>query len=157
MHPSLLGVIVGLFLLVGFFGLSDYELLDFTPYANAEPTEIMGMGVNGSEENVYLIEKRDNQIYEGLPSKYDAGIQLIGIGEINKSEGTYEMDFWFWVTVHEKDDPTDFTQQAPEFDFINAKEVKFDSTFAESHYFETRVQGTFRNMMDFQDFPFEEL
>ena len=109
------------------------------------------------EEHMYLKDQRAEQEYEGSTTRYDAGIHLLGIGEIDKSEGTYELDFWFWVSVNEENDPTDFTVTKPEFDFVNAKKIELRSEVVEPHYYETRVQGTFRNAMDFRDFPFEKL
>ena len=121
-----------------------------------EPTEMSTSNENNMKEFVYLLEERDAQSYDGV-SKYDAGVQLLGIGKIDKAEGTYEMDFWFWITIHEEDDPMDFTLEKPEFDFINAKEINFSSEIIEPHYYETRVKGVFSNEMDFRNFPIEQL
>ena len=123
-----------------------------------EPDTMIGYQDKIIDEYMHLPDQRAGQEYvEDAPSKYEAGIHLLGIGEIDKSEGTYELDFWFWVNVPEEDDPVDFTVTKPEFDFVNAKKVELKSEVTESHYYETRVQGTFRNAMDFRDFPFEKL
>lgn len=125
--------------------------------ANAEePSKMIGIRGNAIEEYMYLLDERNEQTYDGV-SKYDTGVQLLGISKVDKSEGTYEMDFWFWVTIHEEDNPINFTLEKPEFDFINAKHVEINSELIEPNYYEARVQGVFFNKMDFRDFPFEEL
>ena len=148
----------------GFFCLV-FSLILFTPIFSEnsfgqiqEPDIMTGHpDKDAIDEYMHLREQRTQQQYDGPPSKYDAGIHLLGIGEIDKSEGTYELDFWFWININEEDDPTDFTAVKPEFDFMNAKEIKLSSEIIEPHYYETRIQGTFRNAMDFRDFPFEKL
>jgi hypothetical protein len=123
-----------------------------------EPSSMVGQQGKVIEEYVYLKEERAKQQYdEGSPHEYDTGIHLIGIGEIDKTEGVYELDFWFWISINEEDDPTDFTVTKPEFDFINAKHLEFSAGVTTPHYYETRVQGEFRNLMEFHDFPFEQL
>ena len=37
------------------------------------------------------------------PDVYDVAISLIGIGEINKQVGSYELDFWYSIFSEEKD------------------------------------------------------
>ena len=123
-----------------------------------EPDVMTGYQNNIIEKYMYLKDQRAEQEHaDGSPSKYETGVHLLGIGKIDKSEGTYELDFWFWVNVNEENDPVDFTMTKPEFDFVNAKKIELKSEVIEPHYYETRVQGTFRNAMDFRDFPFEEL
>lgn len=128
-------------------------------HAQIEEPRMMMVDQQGEivQEYVYLKDERKKQGYDGTAHKYDTGIHLIGVGEIDKTEGTYELDFWFWVTVNEDDDPIDFTVAKPDLDFINAKKVEFSGGVTKPHYYETRVQGEFRHLMEFQNFPFEEL
>ena len=149
-----------IFLVVFLFTLSFPLLMEVEDtFAQIQEPDIMTghPDEDSIDEYMHLREQRTQQQYDGPPSKYDAGIHLLGIGEIDKSEGTYELDFWFWINVNEENDPTDFTAAKPEFDFMNAKKIDLSSEVIEPHYYETRVQGTFRNAMDFRDFPFEKL
>ncbi|MCH9658445.1 hypothetical protein K0U27_07090 [archaeon] len=122
-----------------------------------EPKVMVGNQAKVIQEYSHLRDQRERQEYNGPPSIYDAGIHLLGIGKIDKTEGTYELDLWFWVRINEKNDPTDFTVTKPEFDFVNSKEIEIESETVEPHFYEARIQGTFRNNMDFHNFPFEKL
>ena len=109
------------------------------------------------EDYLYLIENRQDQSYRGPPTIYDAGISLSRVGEVDKKTGSYELDFWFWVTINEHDDPTDFTLEKPEFLFVNGKDITISSELIEPHYYEARIEGKFFNDFDFHDFPFEKI
>lgn len=62
-----------------------------------------------------------------------------------------------FVEVHEEDDPTNFTVNPPEFNFINGIHLEFDAESAEEKYCEVKVRGEFFNERDFRNFPFETL
>jgi len=121
-----------------------------------ELTTLDGTKTDGLQQYDYLLDDRLEQTYDGI-TKYDTGIHLIRVGEIDKKVGSYELNFWFWVTVHEEDNPIDFTVDPPEFIFINTDDVNLSSIIIEPHYYEARVSGKFFGDMDFRNYPFEEL
>ncbi|NND85853.1 MAG: hypothetical protein HKM23_00695 [Nitrosopumilus sp.] len=61
------------------------------------------------------------------------------------------------MIVEQDDDPIDFTNELPEFNFINARDVEYSNITIEPHLYEVQVKGTFFNEMEFEDFPFERL
>jgi hypothetical protein len=88
------------------------------------------------------------------PDVYDVAISLIGIGEINKQVGSYELDFWYSIFSEEKDLIID---GPPPVDFMNGRDETFSSEYLASNISEQRVRGVFVSEMDFRDFPFEKI
>ena len=62
-----------------------------------------------------------------------------------RESSSYEADFWLFVEFHEEDDPTYFTVNPPEFNFINGRHVEFDAESAEEKYWEVKVREEFFN------------
>ena len=88
------------------------------------------------------------------PEIYDVAISLIGIGEINKQIGSYELDFWYSIFSEDKNLLTD---GPPPIDFMNGRDETFSSEYLASNIFEQRVRGVFVSDMDFKNFPFEKI
>jgi len=88
------------------------------------------------------------------PDVYDVAISLIGIGEINKQVGSYELDFWYSIFSEEKDLMID---GPPPVDFMNGRDETYSSEYLASNISEQRVRGVFVSEMDFRDFPFEKI
>jgi len=107
------------------------------------------------------IEERKDGRYVGIPSKFAVTVYLIGIGEIDREVGSYEMDFWLYVSPIEEDDPSDFCVYLRDdydpFFFPNGRDVEYSSQSWEPDFYQARVIGTFFDEMDFQDYPFEKL
>jgi len=64
------------------------------------------------------------------PDVYDVAISLIGIGEINKQVGSYELDFWYSIFSEEKDLLID---GPPPVDFMNGRDETFSSEYLASN------------------------
>ena len=109
------------------------------------------------EKFMYLYDERYDKSFDGPPHIWNSGLLLTRIGEINKVAGSYEADFWFFIEIMEENDPTDFTVDPPRFNFINGKNLTFESESIEPHYYEVLVRGVFFNSMDFSKFPYESL
>jgi hypothetical protein len=109
------------------------------------------------EEFYYLTEERKELQYSDLPSNYETGVELIRVDEFDRDNGAYQLVFWHWVKIHEKDDPTNFVHDQPSFHYVNADHVDFSEIHVERHYFEQKVMGHFHGPLDFKDFPFERL
>jgi hypothetical protein len=129
---------------------SDLAFADDSRMIHVESAEDM-------EQYMYLTEEYATYDYDELPIKYPVAITLTRISEIDKTVGSYEADFWFWIEIFNEDSPIDFTKDPPKFDFTNARDISMDSEYIEPHYYEIRVRGTFFNEMDFSNFPFEKL
>lgn len=86
--------------------------------------------------------------------KYDVEITLIDVAEINLEEESYDLTFWLTLTS----DDIDFTiDEIPEINFVNGKvldvfqEPELESVT--SDYYRVKVDGTFYENMDFQNYP----
>jgi len=125
-------------------------------YALDEPTTMRS--IDGSlQDYYYLTEERQKLGYDGPPSNYDTGIKLIRVDEMDMENGAYELVFWHWVKINEEDDPTNFVEEKPSFNYVNADHVDIESEHVEPHYFEQEIIGHFHGPMDFANFPFEQL
>jgi len=125
-------------------------------YALDEPTTMRSS--DGSlQDYYYLSEERQKLRYDGPPSNYDTGIKLIRVDKLDNEQGAYEMVFLHWVRINEEGDPTNFVEEKPFFNYINADHIVIESEHAETHYFEQKVIGHFHGPMDFTNFPFEQV
>lgn len=104
-----------------------------------------------------LVEQRQSQNYDEKRHQIETGVLLLRIGEIDRVVGSVELDFWFWAIIEQEDDPMNFEQEKPEFNFINARDIEYSNETVEPHLYEVQVKGTFFNEMEFNDFPFERL
>lgn len=86
--------------------------------------------------------------------QYTIGVYLINIGKIDLQNGAYDLDFYVWISSN--DPTTDFTKSQPKIDFMNAMNIKTDTSKVEPAYWEARVKGTFLKNMDFRSYPFDE-
>ena len=113
---------------------------------------------NGSlQDFLYLDDERQKLQYSGPPINYETGVKLIRIDKIDKENGAYEMVFWHWVKIYQKNDPTDFSKEKPSFHYVNADHIEIELEHIEPHYFEQQIKGNFHGPMDFTNFPFEQL
>jgi hypothetical protein len=88
------------------------------------------------------------------PKQLTAGVYLINIGKIDLQTGSYDLDFYFWLST--TDTSINFTKNKPTFDFMNSMNAKVDVSRVEANYYETRVKGTFLKNMDFRNYPFDK-
>ncbi|MEO9294489.1 MAG: hypothetical protein ABI347_02700 [Nitrososphaera sp.] len=89
----------------------------------------------------------------GDPQTLTAGVYLINMGKIDLQTGSYDLDFYFWLST--ADPAVDFTKQKPSFDFMNSMNARVEPSRAEPNYYEVRVKGTFLKNMDFRNYPFD--
>ena len=82
--------------------------------------------------------------------EYSAGVYMMNIGKIDTQTGSYDLDFYFWISSTGEN----FTANKPRFDFMNGK-VTIDPSRIEPNYYEARVKGTFMKNMDFHNYPFD--
>ena len=85
--------------------------------------------------------------------EYVIGITLANVGEIDRKNGQYFLDFWVYIETENQD----FIKNPPKIEFLNEQIDKISSEYVESQYYEARVSGNFHNDMDFSNFPFEEI
>ena len=88
-----------------------------------------------------------------------AGVDLLGIDEIDIKTSTYRMDFYLWFRYRPNDRDIDF--KPDDFVFTNAEgemeivpireETNSDGTILKTY----RVSGAFKNQFRFYDYPFE--
>lgn len=88
------------------------------------------------------------------PQELTAGVYIINIGKIDLQTGSYDLDFYFWIST--SDPSVDFTKEKPRFDFMNAQRITVDQSTLEPNYYEVRVRGTFLKNMDFRNYPFDK-
>ena len=87
------------------------------------------------------------------PERLTVGVYLINIGKIDLQTGSYDLDFYFWLSTSNPN--VDFTREKPTFDFMNSMNAKIEPNRAEPNYYEVRVKGTFLKNMDFRNYPFD--
>ena len=88
-----------------------------------------------------------------------AGVDLLGIEEIDIKTSTYKVDFYLWFRYSPSEQDEDF--QPDDFIFTNAEgdvesvlireEPNSDGTFLKTY----RVSGIFKNQFQFHDYPFD--
>jgi branched-chain amino acid transport system substrate-binding protein len=88
-----------------------------------------------------------------------AGVDLLGIEEIDIKTSTYKVDFYLWFRYRPNDQDEDF--KPDDFVFTNAEgdvesvlireEPNSDGTFLKTY----RVSGIFKNQFQFYDYPFD--
>jgi hypothetical protein len=62
------------------------------------------------------------------------GVYIINIGKIDLQVGSYDLDFYFWLS---SDDPeVDFTKERPTFDFMNSMNARVEPSRLEPNYYE---------------------
>jgi hypothetical protein len=94
-----------------------------------------------------------NSIQSDEAEVLTVGVYLINIGKIDLQVGSYDLDFYFWLS---SDDPdVDFTKEKPAFDFMNSMNARVEPSRIEPNYYEVRVKGTFLKNMDFRNYPFD--
>jgi hypothetical protein len=89
----------------------------------------------------------------GEPEILTAGVYIINIGKIDLQVGSYDLDFYFWLSTNNPD--VDFTKEKPAFDFMNSMNARVEPSRLEPNYYEVRVKGTFLKNMDFRNYPFD--
>ncbi|AIC16417.1 hypothetical protein NVIE_021530 [Nitrososphaera viennensis EN76] len=87
------------------------------------------------------------------PQEFTVGVYLLNVGKIDLQTGSYDLDFYFWLTT--SNSTLDFTKQKPTFDFMNSMNAKIEPSRVEPNYYEVRVKGTFLKNMDFRNYPFD--
>lgn len=87
------------------------------------------------------------------PQRLTAGVYLINIGKIDLQTGSYDLDFYFWLST--SNPAVDFTKSKPTFDFMNSMNAKIEPSQVSPNYYEVRVKGTFLKNMDFRNYPFD--
>lgn len=87
------------------------------------------------------------------PDEHIIGITLANVGQIDRINGQYELDFWIYI----ESETQDFIKNPPKFEFTNGQIKSITSEYIESEYYEARINGRFHNEMDFSDFPFEKI
>jgi hypothetical protein len=88
------------------------------------------------------------------PERLTTGVYLLNIGKIDLQTGSYDLDFYFWLSTA-SNSTLDFTKQKPAFDFMNSMNAKVEPSRTEPNYYEVRVKGTFLKNMDFRNYPFD--
>ena len=88
-----------------------------------------------------------------------AGVDLLGVEEIDIKTSTYKMDFYLWFRYRPNDQDAEF--QPDDFVFTNVEgdveanlirdEQNSDGTFLKTY----RVSGTFKNQFQFYEYPFD--
>ena len=88
-----------------------------------------------------------------------AGVDLLGIEEIDIKTSTYKVDFYLWFRYRPSEQDEDFKPE--DFVFTNAEgeweevpireELNSDGTFLKTY----RVSGVFKNQFQFYEYPFD--
>ena len=88
-----------------------------------------------------------------------AGVDLLGIEEIDIKTSTYKVDFYLWFRYRPNDQDEEF--KPDDFVFTNSEgdmesvlireEANVDGTFLKTY----RVSGVFKNQFQFHDYPFD--
>lgn len=88
-----------------------------------------------------------------------AGVDLLGIEEIDIKTSTYKVDFYLWFRYRPNEQDAEF--QPDDFVFTNAEgdiesilireELNSDGTFLKTY----RVSGVFKNQFQFYEYPFD--
>jgi len=88
-----------------------------------------------------------------------AGVDLLGIEEIDIKTSTYKVDFYLWLRYRPNDQDEDF--QPDDFVFTNAEgewdmvplreELNSDGTYLKTY----RISGIFKNQFQFYEYPFD--
>jgi hypothetical protein len=102
--------------------------------------------VNPQTESTANIESNE------YTQKYKIGVNLLNVGKIDLQTGSYDLDFYLWVSSEK----ADFTKTKPQFELMNGR-ATIEPIVVEPHYYEARVKGTFLKNMDFHQYPFEKL
>jgi len=97
--------------------------------------------------------KLDQDVTTTEPDEYVIGITLANVGQIDRKNGEYFLDFWVYIESENQD----FIKNPPKLEFLNGQINKISSEYVESEYYEARINGNFHNNMDFHNFPFEEI
>lgn len=100
-------------------------------------------------------ENSNDGSYAAGPQVFTAGVYLLNIGKIDLQTGSYDLDFYFWLSTTSNSTIIDFTKQKPAFDFMNSMNAKIEPSRIEPNYYEVRVKGTFLKNMDFRNYPFD--
>lgn len=90
---------------------------------------------------------------ENEPTIYHTGMILTNLGDIDRQNGHYWMDFVIFIEA----DGVDFTKETPSLSFVNGRNLLFSDELIEPNYYEIRVQGEFFNEFDYHMFPFHEI
>jgi len=98
------------------------------------------------------IENRTDPATPGQHT-YSIGVYLMNIGKIDLQNGAYDLDFYVWLASD--DSMTNFVANQPKIDFMNALNIKTETSKLEPNYYEARVKGTFLKNMDFRNYPFD--
>jgi len=125
--------------------LIPFGIISFTPLAFADHTPC-------SEEPDW-----DNRPFT-KPEVYLLDIELLDIGEIDLKSGSYEMSFW--ISIEPENAEIDYTKYPPPtLEFVNGRipEEGISGEYCSSDYYEYKVHGTFYNIMNFENYPFEIL
>jgi hypothetical protein len=88
------------------------------------------------------------------PIEYNVAMWLNNVGKIEKESGVYELDFWYIIS---SDDVNFFQVGPPPVTFTNSKITILESEYMEEHYYEVRVRGTFFNILNYHEYPFEKV
>jgi raffinose/stachyose/melibiose transport system substrate-binding protein len=127
--------------------------VQFEPIAN--PNEIKDLQAQIDSGRIMTV----NGGYVYKANVVYAGIDLLGIDEIDIKTSTYKVDFYLWFRYRPNEHDPDF--KPDEFVFTNAEgdteivpirdESNSDGTVLKTY----RVSGTFKNQFKFYDYPFE--
>jgi branched-chain amino acid transport system substrate-binding protein len=88
-----------------------------------------------------------------------AGIDLLGIDEIDIKTSTYLMDFYLWFRFRPNEQDADFKPE--DFIFTNAEGepditlIRDEANADGTQLITYRVRGLFKNQFQFQDYPFD--
>jgi len=121
----------------------------------AAPNEIRDL--DEQIENGRIVTVDGRYVYQA--NVVYAGLDLLGIDEIDIKTSTYKVDFYLWFRYRPNEQDTDF--QPDDFVFTNAdgelesvlirEEENSDGTFLKTY----RVSGTFKSQFRFYEYPFD--
>ncbi|HSG45555.1 MAG TPA: ABC transporter substrate-binding protein [Anaerolineales bacterium] len=121
----------------------------------AAPNMIRNLDEQVASERIITVDGR----YVYKANVIYAGIDLLGIKEIDIKTSTYNVDFYLWFRYRPNDLDEEF--QPDDFVFTNAEaepesvliheEENSDGTFLKTY----RISGVFKNQFQFYDYPFD--
>ncbi|HSO12483.1 MAG TPA: extracellular solute-binding protein [Anaerolineales bacterium] len=119
------------------------------------PNEIKDL--QGQLENGRILTVNGAYVYKA--NVIYAGVDLLGIEEIDIKTSTYKVDFYLWFRYRPNEQDEEF--QPDDFVFTNAEgevestlmreELNSDGTFLKTY----RISGVFKNQFQFYEYPFD--
>jgi len=110
---------------------------------------------NSLAQNDQIEEDAELESTESETIVYNVGVNLVGVGNIDRESGSSDLIFW-WTIVS---DDIDFTKYPPpeDWDLTNGYVVDKTGQYTDTHFYKVKMRGAFFNEIDFRNYPYDEI